>query len=267
MTANLTCHRTATPNARPAPASQQPREEVTGHGDPKANRLLGALAEPNYQRWLPHLEAVDMPLGMVLWDCGQPLKHAYFPTTSIVALMYGLEDGHTGAVSVVGNEGIVGVSMFMGGGSSLGQTVVICAGKGYRLRAAPLMVDFELGGPVARLLLRYTQAAMTQLAQFVVCNRHHCLDHRLCRFLLSTLDRLDGGSEFMMTQELMASALGVRREGVTEAALNLQRAGLIHYERGHILVRDRAGLEHRACECYGVVKREYERLLPALSVD
>jgi len=269
MTATFTLNRTV-PSGHLAARPQQTLHRCATHNihhssisDPRANRLLGALAEPSYQRWLPHLEAVDMPLGMVLWESGRPLTHAYFPTTSIVALMYGLEDGHTSAVSMVGNEGMVGIALFMGGGSSLGQTVVISAGQGFRLRAAPLVMDFELGGPVARLLLRYTQAAMTQLAQVVVCNRRHSLEHRLCRFLLSTLDRLDGGREFMMTQELMASALGVRREGVTEAALHLQRAGLIHYERGHVFVHDRAGLEHRACECYAVVQKEYERLLPS----
>lgn len=269
---------TETPRATPTGVgghrAASPRHGLHGYASatsstsgPRDNRLLGALSEPTYQRWLPQLEAVDMPLGMVLWQSGQPLKHAYFPTTSIVALMYGLDTGHTSAVSMVGNEGVVGVSMFMGGGSSLGQTVVISAGRGFRMRAAPLMIDFEMGGPVARLFLRYTQAAITQLGQAVACNRHHCVEQRLARFMLSMLDRLGNASEFVMTQELMAGALGVRREGVTEAALHLQRAGLIHYERGHIAVSDRAGLERRACECYAVVKKEYERLLPARSVQ
>ncbi len=266
MKANSTLNRTTKPDPLAAALALPLQGRGTRDGEPTANRLLGALDEPTYQRWLPQLEAVDMPLGMVLWESGQSLQHAYFPTTSIVALMYGLEDGHTSAVALVGNDGMVGISMFMGGGSSWGQKVVISAGRGFRLRAATLKSDFDLGGAAARLLLRYVQATMTQLAQVVVCNRPHCLDHRLCRLLLSTLDRLNGDREFRMTQELMASALGVRREGVTEAALNLQRAGLIHYERGRMRVLDRAGLECRTGECYAVVRREYERLLPCSSV-
>lgn len=267
MTTILAPNYKVTPSHLVAPSSQRLPQRDTRGSDPRANRLLGALAESGIQRWLPHLEAVDMPLGMVLRESGRPLKYAYFPTTSIAAMMYGLEDGHTGAVSLVGNEGMAGISMFMGGGSMLGQTVVISAGRGFRMLASPLTIDFERGGPVASLMLRYAQAAMTQLAQVVVCNRHHCLDQRLCRFLLSALDRLEAGSEFMMTQELISSVLGVRREGVTEAALSLQRAGLIHYERGHMRVLDRAGLQARTCECYDVVMREYERLLPRRSVQ
>jgi CRP-like cAMP-binding protein len=250
MTATLPRSQAVGPGHRPPMQPVPLNPTVAGAGNPRANRLLATLAEPSYQRWLPHFEAVDLPLGAVLWESGRPLTHAYFPTAGMVALMYGLEDGRTSAVSVVGNEGLVGVAMFMGGRSSLGRTVVICSGRGFRLRAAPLMLDFEQGGPVARLLLRYTQALMTQLAQVVVCNRHHALGQRLCHFLLAT----------------MASALGVRREGVTEAALSLQRAGIVRYRRGHISVHDRAGLEDRTCECYAVVRQEYERLLPAVSV-
>lgn len=203
-----------------------------------------------------------MPLGMVLGESGQPQRHAYFPTTSIVALMYDLEDGRTGAVSVVGSEGLVGVATFMGGGGALGRRVVVSAGRGYRVRAADLLVDFERGGPVTQLLLRYTLALIAQMAQTVVCNRRHSIESRLCRFLLSMLDRLNGSAEFVMTHELISSVLGVRREGVTEIAMSLQRSGLLRYRRGHITVLDRAGLERRSCECHAVVKNEYARLLP-----
>jgi CRP-like cAMP-binding protein len=186
----------------------------------------------------------------------------YFPTTSIVSLLYVLEDGASAEIAVVGNEGIVGVSLFMGGESTTSRAVVQSAGNGYRLKASLMMQEFDRGGPVLHLLLRYTQALITQMAQTAVCNRHHSLDQQLCRWLLLSLDRVRT-NEIVMTQELIANMLGVRREGVTEAAGSLQEAGLIRYRRGHITVLDRAGLEQRTCECYAVVKHEYDRLLPS----
>jgi CRP-like cAMP-binding protein len=185
----------------------------------------------------------------------------YFPTTAIVSLLYVMENGSSAEIAVVGNEGVVGISLFMGGESTPSRAVVQSAGSGCRLDAAAMMAEFNRGGPVLHLLLRYTQALITQMAQTAVCNRHHSLDQQLCRWLLLSLDRLQG-DELIMTQELIANMLGVRREGVTEAALKLQKAGLIRYSRGHITVLDRAGLEARTCECYAVVKREYDRLLP-----
>lgn len=202
-----------------------------------------------------------MPLGHVLHESGCAPSHVYFPVTSIVSMLYVLEDGASVETAVVGNEGIVGMSLFLGGNSALNRAVVRSGGRGFRLRATVMMEAFEQGGPVMRLLLRYTQALITQMAQTAVCNRHHTLDQRLCRYLLSSLDRL-ATNELSMTQELIADMLGVRREGVTEAALALQKAGLIRYARGHIVVIDRPALEKRSCECYAVVKKEYHRLLP-----
>jgi CRP-like cAMP-binding protein len=230
--------------------------------DPKQNQLLAALPKGETQRWLPHLESVDMPLGSVVYESGGTLSHVYFPTTSIVSLLYVLESGASAEIAVVGNEGIVGVSLFMGGGSTPSRAVVQSAGRGFRLKAALMKVEFDRAGPALHLLLRYTQALITQMAQTAVCNRHHSLDQQLCRWLLLSLDRLQG-SELVMTQELIANMLGVRREGVTEGAHKLQQAGMIRYARGHITVLDRAGLEKRSCECYAVVKKEYDRLLPA----
>ena len=201
-----------------------------------------------------------MPLGEVLYESGATLSHVYFPTTAIVSLLYVMEDRASAEIAVVGNEGIVGISLFMGGGSTPSRAVVQSAGLGLRLNARILKDEFNRAGPVLRLLLRYTQALITQMAQTVVCNRHHSLDQQLCRWLLLSLDRLQG-DELVMTQELIANMLGVRREGVTESALKLQAAGLIRYARGHITVLDRAGLEQRTCECYAVVKKEYDRLL------
>jgi CRP-like cAMP-binding protein len=229
--------------------------------DPRVNRLLAALPEAEWQRLSPLLEAADLPLGRVLYESGMTMSHVYFPTTAIISLLYVMEDGASAEIAVVGHEGVVGVSLFMGGESTPSRAVVQSAGKGWRLRAADLKEEFALSGPVAHLLLRYTQALITQMAQTAVCNRHHTLDQQLCRWLLLSLDRLKG-SELVMTQELIANMLGVRREGVTEAALKLQKAGLIRYARGHITALDRAGLEARSCECYEVVKREYDRLLP-----
>ncbi len=227
-----------------------------------ANHLLAALPDVEWQRWLTELESVDMPLGQVLYESGNTLSHVYFPTTSIVSLLYVMENGASAEIAVVGNEGIVGISLFMGGGSTPSRAVVQSAGSGVRLNAHMLKNEFNQNGPVLHLLLRYTQALITQMAQTAVCNRHHSLDQQLCRWLLLSLDRLRG-DELVMTQELIANMLGVRREGVTGAALHLQEAGLIRYTRGRISVLDRAGLEKRTCECYAVVKKEYDRLLPA----
>ncbi len=230
--------------------------------DRKANQLLAALPEAEWQRWLPKLEPINMPLGHVLYESGNTLSHVYFPITSIVSLLYVLENGASAAIAVVGNEGIVGISLFMGGESTPSRAVVQSAGGGLRLKAQMMKDEFNKNGAVLHLMLRYTQALITQMAQTAVCNRHHSLDQQLCRWLLLSLDRLQGDA-LVMTQELIANMLGVRREGVTEAALKLQQAGLIRYARGRISVLDRAGLERRTCECYAVVKKEYERLLPA----
>jgi CRP-like cAMP-binding protein len=229
---------------------------------PRTNRLLAALPESEWQRWLPELESVAMPLGQVLYESGATLSHVYFPTTAIVSLLYVMENGSSAEIAVVGNEGIVGISLFMGGESTPSRAVVQSAGSGFRLKAQLVKNEFNRGGPVLHLLLRYTQALITQMAQTAVCNRHHSLDQQLCRWLLLSLDRLEN-NELVMTQELIANMLGVRREGVTEAALKLQLDGLIRYARGRITVLDRKGLEKRTCECYAVVKREYDRLLPS----
>jgi CRP-like cAMP-binding protein len=225
------------------------------------NALLSALPSSVTDRWLPHLEFVEMPLGEVVYESGATLSRVYFPTTAIVSLLYVLDNGASAEIAVVGHEGIVGVSLFMGGMSTSGRAVVQSGGQGFRLKANILQQQFNQAGPVLHLLLRYTQALITQMGQSAVCNRHHSLDQRLCRWLLLRLDR-SRGDELVMTQELIANMLGVRREGVTECALNLQRAGLIRYARGRISVLDRAGLEKRTCECYAVVKNEYDRLLP-----
>jgi CRP-like cAMP-binding protein len=227
----------------------------------RENSLLASLPEPEWRRWAPLLEQIDMPLGQVLYEPGATLAHVYFPTTSIVSLLYVMENGASAEIAVVGNEGLVGVSLFMGGESTPSRAVVQSAGHGLRLKAQRMKDEFDRGGPVLHLLLRYTQALITQMSQTAVCNRHHTLDQQLCRWLLLSLDRLQA-NELTMTQVLIANMLGVRREGVTEAALKLQQAGLISYARGRILVLDRAGLEKRACECYAVVKKEYDRLLP-----
>jgi CRP-like cAMP-binding protein len=222
---------------------------------------LAALPEAEWQRWLPQLEAVALPLGHVLYEPGDTLSHVYFPTTAIVSLLYVMENGASAEIAVVGYEGIVGVSIFMGGGSTPSRAVVQSAGRGSRLPAGVLKDDCRRA-PVLHLLLRYTQALITQMAQTAVCNRHHSLDQQLCRWLLLSLDRLQG-NELVMTQELIANMLGVRREGVTEGALKLQTLGVIRYSRGRITGLDREGLEQRTCECYAVVKTEYDRLLPA----
>jgi CRP-like cAMP-binding protein len=229
--------------------------------EPIKNGLLAALPHAESQRWLSLLEPVDLPLGEVLYESGFTLSHVYFPTTAIISLLYVMENGASAEIAVVGNEGIVGISLFMGGESTSSRAVVQSAGKGFRLKAQLMKQEFNRAGPVLHLLLRYTQALITQMSQTAVCNRHHSLDQQLCRWLLLSLDRLEG-NQLVMTQELIANMLGVRREGVTEGALKLQHAGLIQYARGHITVLDRAALEERSCECYAVVKKEYDRLLP-----
>jgi CRP-like cAMP-binding protein len=227
----------------------------------RRNRLLASLPEQEWSRWLPVLEVVSMPLGQVLYEPGVTLNFVYFPITSIVSLLYVMENGASAEIAVVGNEGIVGVALFMGGESTPSRAVVQSAGLGCRLDAEVMKAEFNRAGPVLHLLLRYTQALITQMAQTAVCNRHHSLDQQLCRWLLLSRDRLEV-DELVMTQELMANMLGVRREGVTESALKLQKADLIRYSRGHITILNREGLEKRTCECYAVVKREYDRLLP-----
>ena len=219
--------------------------------DPRQNHLLAALPAADYARILPHLELVPMPLGEALYESGGQMRHVYFPTTAIVSLLYVMEDGASAEIAVVGNEGIVGVSLFMGGETTPSRAVVQSAGHAYRLTGQLLKLEFKRSGEMQHVLLRYT----------AVCNRHHSLDQQFCRWLLLSLDRL-ASNNLVMTQELIANMLGVRREGVTEAAGNVQRAGLIEYNRGHITVLDRTGLEARACECYAVVKKEFDRLLP-----
>lgn len=229
--------------------------------DMGGNHLLAALPDAEWALWLPYLEPVNMQLGQVLYESGTHVKYVHFPIDAIVSLLYVLEDGSSAEIAVVGNEGVVGIAIFMGGESSTSRAVVQSAGRALRMRAHVVKEAFSRSGPVLHLMLRYTQALIAQMSQTAVCNRHHSLDQQLCRWLLLSLDRLHG-SELIMTQELIANMLGVRREGVTEAALKLQRAGLISYARGHIKVLDRSGLEQRSCECYSVVKKEYDRLLP-----
>jgi CRP-like cAMP-binding protein len=228
---------------------------------PKQNHLLAALPAGDYARLLPELELIPMPLGWAVYESGGKLNYLYFPTTSIVSLLYVMESGASAEIAITGNDGLVGISLFMGGESTPSRAVVQSAGYGYRLKAAVLKKEFDQGGTLQHLALRYTQALITQMAQTAVCNRHHSVEQQLCRWLLLSLDRLPS-NELVMTQELIANMLGVRREGVTEGARKLQKSGLIRYTRGHITVLDRAGLEARSCECYAVVKKEYDRLLP-----
>ena len=240
--------------------------DVQGFGMPtthnaRHNHLLASLPTKDLERILPKLKLVPMPLGDVLYESGSRLRNVYFPTTTIVSLLYMLADGASAEIAVVGNEGIIGVSLFMGGETTTNRAVVQSAGHAYRLPSQVLKDEFTRAGPMQNLLLRYTQALITQMAQTAVCNRHHSVDQQLCRWLLLSLDRLSS-SDLVMTQELIANMLGVRREGVTEAAGKLQHAGLIQYSRGHITVVDRTGLEARSCECYAVVKAETDRLLP-----
>ncbi|HEY6821566.1 MAG TPA: Crp/Fnr family transcriptional regulator [Burkholderiales bacterium] len=227
---------------------------------PTQNHLLAALPAAEFDRLSPHLELVAMPLGEALYESGGKLEHVYFPTDSIVSLLYVLENGASAEIAVVGNEGILGISLFMGGETTPSRAVVQSAGYGYRLKAHLLKEEFNRAGPVLQLLLRYTQALITQMTQTAVCNRHHSIEQQLCRWLLLSLDRLSS-DEITMTQELIANMLGVRREGVTEAAGNLQRSGIIRYSRGRIEVLDRPALEKAVCECYRVVRAEFDRLL------
>ena len=227
---------------------------------PNQNHLIAALPAEIFERLSPHLELISMPLGEVLYESGGQLQHVYFPTTAIVSLHYIMENGASSEIAGVGNEGVLGISLFMGGNTTPSLATVQTAGHGYRLKARLMMEEFNRAGPMMRLMLRYTQALITQMSQTAVCNRHHSVEQQLCRWLLLTLDRLTS-NELIMTQELIASMLGVRREGITESAGNLQRAGLISYRRGHITVLERSGLESRVCECYAVVKNEFDRLL------
>jgi CRP-like cAMP-binding protein len=228
--------------------------------NPQQNHLLAALPPEDFELFASQLELVPMPLGQMLYEPGTQLRHAYFPTTSIVSLHYVTESGASAETAGVGNEGVVGISLFMGGDTTPSSAVVQTAGHAYRLDRHVLQQEFNRAGALQRLLLRYTQALMTQTAQTAVCNRHHSVEQQLCRWLLLTMDRVPT-RDLVMTQELVASMLGVRRESVTEAAGNLQNAGYIRYRRGHIAVLDRTGLETHACECYGVVKKELDRLL------
>jgi len=225
------------------------------------NHLLAALPSAEFEFLAPNLELVDLPLGEMIYEPGVQLQYAYFPTTSIVSLHYVMESGSSAESAGVGNEGMVGISLFMGGGTTSSSAVVQIAGEAYRLERRILKQEFDRGGLLQKLLLRYTQALMTQMSQTAACNRHHSVEQQLCRWLLLTSDRMPT-NDLVITQEWVAGMLGVRREGITEAAGNLQRAGLINYRRGHISVLDRAGLEKRVCECYAVVKTEMNRLLP-----
>jgi CRP-like cAMP-binding protein len=231
--------------------------------DARENHLLSVLPETEWRRMAPHLVRVNMPLGKVVYESGDRLGHLYFPTTSVVSLLYVMEDGASAEIAIVGNEGLIGISLFMGGETTPSRAVVQNAGEAYRLRSHILKEEFRRAGPVQRLLLRYTQALITQMAQTAVCNRHHSIDQQLCRWLLLSIDRLPS-NELKMTEGLIANMLGVGRSDVTEVALRLQDAGLIRYSHGHVEVVNRPGLEKRVCECYSVVKREFDRLLPDL---
>ena len=229
--------------------------------DARQNQLLAALPAAEWGRWQPHLEVVDLRFGQVLCDSGTTPAYAYFPTTAVVSLLNLSQDGGSTEVAVVGNDGVVGLSLFMGGNPMTSQAMVQSAGQGYRLCAHTMKNEVKRAGPVLSLLLRYTQAVFAQVAQTALCNRYHSIDQQLCRRLLLGLDRLPS-DELLMTQELVANLLGVRREGVTAAALKLQQAGVIRYSRGHIAVLDRPRLEQRTCECYAASRKEYGRLLP-----
>lgn len=225
------------------------------------NYLFHSIPSVEWERLLPYIELIELPLGKVLYEPGTKMSHVCFPSTAIVSLLYALENGSSAEIAIVGNEGVVGISIFMGGESTSSRAVIQSAGLGYRVKSSLILEEFNRSGPVMHLFLRYTQALITQMSQTAVCNRHHTLDQQFCRWLLLSLDRLPS-NELVMTQELIANMLGVRREGVTEAALKVQKAGLIKYARGRITILDRGGLEKRTCECYQVVKSEYERLLP-----
>jgi CRP-like cAMP-binding protein len=249
----------------PSLAIDRSPRAAPGRPSPHQNHLLDALPASDYERVASHLELVPMKLGDVLYESGATLRYVYFPTTSIISLLYVMEDGASAEIAIVGNEGVLGISLFMGGDTTPSRAVVQSAGFAFRLRAQLLKDEFARFGPTMQLLLRYTQALITQMSQTAVCNRHHSVDQQLCRWLLLSLDRLQS-NELSMTQELIANMLGVRREGVTEAAGKLQKAGMIRYQRGRITVLDRPGVEARSCECYQVVKAEFDRLLPYVSV-
>jgi CRP-like cAMP-binding protein len=229
--------------------------------NPRQNHLLDSLPREQWERWRPQLEYVDMPLARVLYEPGDTLTHVYFPTTAIVSLLYAMQNGESAEIAIVGNEGVVGVSLFMGGGSTSSRALVQSAGGAYRLSAELMKQEFDRAGPVLHLLLRYTQALMTQMVQTAACNKHHTLDQQLCRWLLLSLDRLQG-TEMLMTQKLIANMLGVTVDIAVQGAVKLEKAGLIDYKDGRIDVLDRRALEKRSCECYAVVKQEYDRLLP-----
>jgi CRP-like cAMP-binding protein len=235
---------------------------MRGTSHPQQNHILDALPQPERDRLFPHLKLVALPLGEVLYESGDTLRHIYFPTDSIISLLYVLEDGASAEIAVVGNEGAIGVALFMGGETTTNRAIVQSAGSAYQLTGARLKEEFGRHGEMLHILLRYTQALITQMAQTAVCNRHHSVDQQLCRWLLLSLDRLSS-AKLTMTQELIANMLGVRREGVTEAAGKLQKLGVITYQRGHITVLDRPRLEQLCCECYAVVKKETDRLLPS----
>ena len=246
--------------AWPDPAASHKGLRASQQG-PRLNHLLDALPADVYKRIAPDLELVTMKLGDILYEPGDRLRHVYFPTTAVISLLYVMENGSSAEIAIVGNEGILGISLFMGGETTPSRALVQCAGEGFRLKAQLLKDEFNRAGPLLRLLLRYTQALITQMAQTAVCNRHHSVDQQFCRWLLLSLDRL-ASKQIPMTQQLIADMLGVRREGVNEAAGRLQAVGLIRYQRGIITVLDRQGLEARSCECYRVVKAEFDRLLP-----
>jgi CRP-like cAMP-binding protein len=229
--------------------------------DPRQNRLLAALPEPEWTQWRPDLEVVELTLGQVLSEPDSKFTHVYFPTSAIISLLYVTADGDSAELAVVGHEGLLGVAVFMGGETTRSRAIVQSAGCAVRLDGRVILQAFKRAGPVMQLLLRYTQALITQMSQTAVCNRYHTVEQQLCRWLLLSLDRLQS-NELVMTQELIANMLGVRREGVTEAAGRLHKTGILQYQRGRITVLDRSELENRTCECYGVVKKEYDRLLP-----
>ena len=251
------------PRAPSSPSNERPRIAAVARHSPRQNHLLDALPRSDFERLAPHFELIPMRLGDVLYEPGIRMRHVYFPTTSIVSLLYVMEDGASAEIAIVGNEGILGISLFMGGETTPSRAVVQSAGFAYRLIGQRLKDEFHHNGEMQLLLLRYTQALLTQMAQTAVCNRHHSVDQQLCRWLLLSLDRLPS-NQLTMTQELIANMLGVRREGVTEAAGKLQKLGIIRYSRGRITVLDRPRLEQTCCECYAVVKRETDRLLPNL---
>jgi CRP-like cAMP-binding protein len=242
------------------PSAQEKKHPDSQHQNPNQNHLLAALLDVDYERLAPHLELVPMLLGDVLYESGGKLQYVYFPTNSIISLHYLLENGGSSEIAGVGNEGVIGIALFMGGDTTPSRAVVQTGGFAYRLKAPILLDEFNRGGPVLKLLLRYTQALITQMSQTAVCNRHHSVEQQLCRWLLLTADRIPN-RELTITQELIANMLGVRREGVTEAAGKLQQSGMISYRRGHITVLNREGLERHVCECYSVVKKEFARLL------